>query len=44
LRYYDYSKLDVARIILLGKECVCDIVDRGEEFGSKMYSYHCNGK
>jgi len=34
----------VARIILFGKECVCDIVDRGGESGSKMYSYHCNGK
>jgi hypothetical protein len=41
--HYDYSKLDVIRKILLGKKCVCNVEERGD-YGSIMYSYHCNGK
>jgi len=41
---YDYSRLDVARIFFLGKKCVCDMGERGGEYGSRMYSYHCNAK
>ncbi len=37
---YDYSKLDMARIVFLGKKCVCDM----GEYGSIMYFYHCNEK
>jgi hypothetical protein len=40
--YYDF-KLDVVRRILL-KKCVCDIEERGWEFGSKLYFNYCNGK
>jgi hypothetical protein len=40
---YD-SRMDVVRRVLLGKKCVCDIGMRGGNYGSRMYSYHCNGK
>jgi hypothetical protein len=40
---YD-SKLDVAKKILLGKKCVCDIENRVGEYGSKLYFHNHNGK
>jgi len=43
IRDYDL-RLDVVRRVLLGKKYVCEIGERGQEYGSKMYSYHCNGK
>jgi hypothetical protein len=43
IRDYDL-RLDVVRKVFLGKKFVCDIGEKGGEYGSKMYSYHCNGK
>ncbi len=44
LVFEDYdSRLDVARRVLLGKKCACDIEKR-REYGSIMYSYFGNGK
>jgi hypothetical protein len=42
-KYYDF-RLDVDRRVLFKKKCVCDIGERGGEYGSRMYFYHCNGK
>ncbi len=41
---YDYFRLDVAIIIFLGNKCVCDMGETRGEYGSRMYSYHCNEK
>jgi hypothetical protein len=30
IQYYDYFRLDVVRIIFLGKKCVCDMGEKGE--------------
>jgi len=43
LEIYDF-KLDVARKILLENKCVCDIGEKGGDYGNRMYSYYCNGK
>ncbi len=43
IKNYDF-KLDVAKRFFLGKKCVCDIGEKGGEYGSRMYSYHYNGK
>jgi hypothetical protein len=40
---YDY-RLDVAKKVLLGKKCVCDIEDRGGMYESILYFDSCNGK
>jgi hypothetical protein len=42
-RYYDF-KLDVAKRVLLGKKCVCDIEKRGGKYGNKLYFDYCNRK
>jgi hypothetical protein len=39
---YDF-RLDVARRILLGKKCVCDIRNIGGKYGSILYFDSCNG-
>jgi hypothetical protein len=36
------SRLDVAKKLLLGKKCVCDIGEKGGKYGNRMYSYYCN--
>jgi hypothetical protein len=43
IRDYDL-RLHVVRRVLLGKKYVCDIGEKGREYGSKMYSCHCNEK
>jgi hypothetical protein len=40
---YD-SKLDVARRVLLGKKCVCEIENRDEKYGNSLYFDSCNKK
>jgi hypothetical protein len=35
IRYYYDSRLDVARKIILGKKCVCDIGEKGGEYRNK---------
>ncbi len=42
-KYYD-SILDVDRRVLFKKKCVCDIGERGGDYASRMYFYHCNEK
>ncbi len=37
-------KLDVVKRILLGKKCVCDIIDRGGKYENILYFDSCNRK
>jgi hypothetical protein len=39
-----YSNLDVARKVLLGKKCVCDIRNSGGKYGSILNFDSYNGK
>ncbi len=43
IQYYNFI-LDMARKVLLGKKCVCDIKEIGRKHGSKLYFDYCNGK
>jgi hypothetical protein len=40
---YDF-RLDVARRILSGEKCVCDMKNKGGKCGSILYFDFCNGK